>query len=150
MAMANLYLDSHGLVQLLDRNKIGSVHPKGAGVEFLLIADDYLASVSLDLYYVERRTCRHSKALALAHGEVVNATVLAHDLAVRRDQFAGGIGQGLALLSQVRVQKLLVVAAGNKADFLRVRLLGQRQSVLLGQLDGPQASSFRPAETECG
>ena len=76
--------------------------------------------------------------------------MLAYDFAVGGDQFAGGVGQGLALLRQIGIEKLLVVAAGNEADFLRVRLLSQGQSVLLRQLREPQASSFRPAETGCG
>ena len=148
--MADLYRDSHGLAQILDRDEIGPVYPKGAGVEFFLIADHHLASVSLDLNYVERRARGHAKSLALAHGEVVNAAVLAYDFAVGRDQFAGRVGQRLALLRQISVQKLLVVTAGDKADFLRVRLLGQGQSVLLAPTGEPQASSFRPAETGCG
>ena len=70
------------------------------------------------------------KSLALSDGEVVNAAVLADDFAVGGDQLSGGIGQRLALLGQIGVEKVLVVAAGDKADFLRVGLLGQRQPVL--------------------
>ena len=150
MAMADLHRDSHGLAQLFHRDEIDTMHPQGAGVEIFLLADHHLASVSLDLNHVERRTSGHAQSLALAHGEVVNAAVLADDFAVGGDQFARGVGQRLALLRQIGVEKLLVVAAGDKADFLRVRLLRQGQPVLLAPVREPRASSFRPEETGCG
>ena len=59
--------------------------------------------------------------------------VLADDFAVGGHEFAGGVGQGLALLGEVGVDEALVVAAGDEADFLRVGLLGERESVLAGE-----------------
>ena len=115
-----------------------------AGIELSPASDNHLAGISLDLDHVERRARGHAQSLALAHGEVVDAAMLAHDFAVGGDQFAGSVGQGLALLRQIGVEKLLVIAAGNKADFLRIGLLGQSQSMPLGPARAPQASSFRP------
>ena len=37
---------------------------------------------------------------------------------VGRHQLAGGIGQSVALLGQIGVNKILVIAAGDKANFL--------------------------------
>ena len=120
------------------------------GVEIFLLADHDLARVSLDLNHVERRTRGYAKTLALAHGEVVDAAVLADDFAIGGDQLAGGIGQGLALLRKIGVEKLLVVAAGNKTDFLGVGLLRPEPVRAGGPVRAPRASSFRPAETACG
>ena len=125
-------------------------HAQGARVKLFLITHNHLSGISLDLDHVERRTCRYAQSLALAHGEVVDAAMLAYDFAIGGNQFAGSVGQGLALLRQVGVEKLLVVAAGNKADFLRVGLLGQGQSMLLRPAGAPRASSFHPGERACG
>src|SRR6185437_1646727 len=46
------------------------------------------------------------------------------------DELAGGIRELLALLVEISVNKALVIAAGDKADLLRVRLLRQREPVL--------------------
>ena len=145
--MVDLYRDSHRLAQLFHSDEIGTLHPQRAGIEFFLVADHHLASVSLDLYYVEWRTSRDAQSLALAHGEVMDAAMLAYDFAVGSDQFARSVRQGLALLRQVSIEKLLVVTAGDKADFLRVRLLGQGQTVLVGL--GAPPSSCRPEGTGC-
>jgi hypothetical protein len=77
----------------------------------------------------------------------MDAAMLAYDFAVGSDQFARSVRQGLALLRQVSIEKLLVVTAGDKADFLRVRLLGQGQTVLVGL--GAPPSSCRPEGTGC-
>src|SRR5438270_6023676 len=50
--------------------------------------------------------------------------------AVSSDQFAGSVRQLFPLLVQVSVDEALVIAAGNKAYLLRVRLLRQRQMML--------------------
>ena len=97
------------------------------------MADDDLAGVSLDLNHIKRRTRCHSKALSLAHREVVDAAMLANDRAISRDQFAGGIGQRFTLLGKISVEEFLVVATGNEADLLGVGLLSQSQPVLAGQ-----------------
>src|SRR6185295_5729539 len=132
--MADLYRDSQGLAQLFHRDEIGTLHPQGARVKFFLAADYHLSSVSLDLYYVKRRTSGDAQSLTLAHGEVVDAAMLAYDFAVGSDQFAGCVRQRLALLRQIGIEKLLVITAGDEADFLRVRLLRQSQTMLLGEL----------------
>ena len=50
------------------------------------------------------------------------------------DQFAGGLGHGLALLLEIGGEELLVVAAGNEADLLRVGLLGEGKAALARDL----------------
>src|SRR5579872_5913559 len=55
----------------------------------------------------------------------------ADDFARSSDKLAGGVGQLLALLFEVGIDEALVVAAGNEADLLRIRLIGQRESMLL-------------------
>src|SRR5256885_6883631 len=94
------------------------------------IPDDDLLVGTADLNDVEGRAGGDAESLALADGEVVNAGVLANDFAAGCDKFAGGRGQRLALLGQVGVDEALVVAAGDEANFLRVRLLSERESVL--------------------
>ena len=123
---------------------------QGAGIQLFLVTYYDLARISLDLDHVERRARGHAQSLALAHGEVMNAAVLADDFAVGGNQFTRRVRQGLALLRQVCVEKLLVVPAGNETDFLRVRLLSEGQSVLLRQSREPRASSFRRVERACG
>ncbi len=119
-------------------------------VEFFLVADHHLAGVSLDLDHVKRRTRGHAKALALTHGEVVDAAMLANDFAVGRDQLAGSVGQRLALLGQIGVEKLLVVAAGNESRFPASQASEPAPARAAGPAREPPASSFRPAETGCG
>src|SRR5690349_20698658 len=54
----------------------------------------------------------------------------ADDLARGRFEFAGGIGKRLTLLGEISIDELLVVAAGDEADLLRIRLVGEHvQSV---------------------
>src|SRR5690242_16931164 len=59
----------------------------------------------------------------------MNAAMGTQHFPAAAHQFAGSIGKRVALLSQVRIKKLLVVAAGHEADFLRVRLVGQGQAM---------------------
>ena len=74
-----------------------------------------------------------AEALALADGEVVNALVLADAAAPAvGDEFAGGVGHGLALLLEVVGDELLVVAAGDEADLLRIGLVGEGQLAFAG------------------
>src|SRR5438270_11312139 len=53
--------------------------------------------------------------------------------AVSSDQFAGSVRQLFPLLVQVSVDETLVIAAGDKANLLRVRLFRQRQMMLTSQ-----------------
>src|SRR5215469_11525944 len=54
----------------------------------------------------------------------------AQHLALSGDDFARSIGQRFTLLRKIRIDELFVVTAGNKADFLGVRLLCQRKLML--------------------
>ncbi len=58
--------------------------------------------------------------------------MVAENLAIGRDQLARGLGDGFALLFEIGGDELLVVTAGNEADLLRVRLLGERKAALRG------------------
>src|SRR6476619_5414214 len=55
-------------------------------------------------------------------------------LAICADKFAGSVRQLLALLTEVSVDKALIIAAGNKAYLLRVGLFRESQMVLARQL----------------
>src|SRR5450631_3705673 len=59
--------------------------------------------------------------------------MLTDDLAVGRYHLAGDLNWGFALLGEVGFEKLLVVAAGNEADFLRIGLFSNDESMLAGQ-----------------
>src|SRR5579863_4742291 len=91
-------------------------------------------TVALDLNDVQGRARCYAQALALADGEVVNSVVLADYFSVGGHELAGGVGQRLALLGQVGIEKLLVVAAGDKADLLRIRLGGESEAVMASQI----------------
>src|SRR5215470_1242316 len=96
----------------------------------LLLSYHDLPRVTLDLQDVQRRSSGYTKPLALTDSEVVDTRMLADYAAIGRDQLAGGIGQRLALLGEVSIEKILVVAARDETYLLRVRLLRQREAVL--------------------
>src|SRR5579864_8472544 len=100
----------------------------------LVSADDDLLVGAADLDDVERRSGCNAESLALAYGEVVNAGMLADHFAVCGHQVACSIRQALSLLGEVGVDKALVIASGDEADFLRVGLLGNCQSVTMRSL----------------
>ena len=62
--------------------------------------------------------------------------MVSDDLAGSCHHLSLAFGQCLALLGQIGVNELLVVATGNEADLLRVWLLshGRRQAVTMRQL----------------
>src|SRR5260370_8621310 len=81
----------------------------------------------------------------------MNTAVLADCSAIGGDQFSRNIGKRLALLGEIGVDKILVVAAGHKANLLRVRLLRRGQSMLAGKVTNFRLShvpqrKHRPAE----
>jgi len=84
----------------------------------------------VDLEDIERVGRGNAEALALADGEVVDAGVASDDFAGGGDEFARRIGDGFALLLKISVDELLVVASGDEANLLRVRLGGQGKVVL--------------------
>src|SRR2546423_10167215 len=100
----------------------------------LFTTDSDLLVGAADLDHIERRSGRYAKSLALANREIVNATVLADHVAVCGHQIAGSVGQSLALLREISIDKPLVVAPGNEANLLRVRLLCQRKAMLAGEI----------------
>src|SRR5271170_6833109 len=59
---------------------------------------------------------------------------MANHFAACRDELAGGVGHWLALLLEVGVDELLIVAAGNEADLLRVGLVGGGDAELVRNL----------------
>src|SRR5271165_918321 len=89
---------------------------------------------SIDLDHVKRGSRGNPQALALAHGEIMNAAVLADHFPARCYQLSRSIRQTFATVSQVGIDEPLVIAARNKTYLLRIGLLGQRQAVLAGKL----------------
>src|SRR5450755_2038201 len=134
MAVPDLYRDPHRLVQIRHRDQVRSMRPQAARVKILLITDHNLPSISLNLQNVQWRTGGHAQPLALANGEVMDATMFGDHLTVGRDQFARGVRQRVAPLGQVGLQELLVVATRDETNLLRVGLLRQGQAMLVGQL----------------
>src|SRR5437660_9778439 len=100
----------------------------------LVSADDHLLVGSADLDHIKRRPRCHTQPLALAYGEVVDAAVLADDFAAGGHQFASGVGQRLASVCKISVDEALIVAARDETDFLGIRLLRQRQTLLACEL----------------
>src|SRR6202012_6106827 len=119
MAVANLGLDAHRSVERRDRNPIQVAGAERLDGRLRLTAYLHLLGRVVYLYDVERRGRGEPQSLALSDGEVVDALMVADHLARCRHQLAGGIGQRLALLVEVGVDELLVVAAGDEADLLR-------------------------------
>src|ERR1700683_5043031 len=105
----------HWFGQTADCYQISPPRAQGSRIQIFLIADHDLALVTLDLNHVKRRTSRDSQSLALTNGEVVDAVMLGVYLPVGGHEFASGIGQRLALLGQIGIEKLLVVASGDEA-----------------------------------
>src|SRR5579864_7720544 len=60
--------------------------------------------------------------------------MLADHAAIGGYEFSRGIRKRVALLGKICVKKILVVATGNKTDFLGVRLFGQRQTILASEV----------------
>src|SRR5258707_1065947 len=60
----------------------------------------------------------------------MNSFVVSQNFAVSRDELAGGVRQRLALIGEIGVNEALVIAAGDKTNLLRIRLLGEREPVL--------------------
>ena len=113
-------------------------------------ADGDAMAGGVDVEHVERRGRADAEALALADGEVGDAFVVADDFAVGRDQFAGGLGHCLALLFEIGGEELLVVAAGDEADLLRVGLLGEGEAALARDLaDLGLGQSDRAGKSVC-
>src|SRR6266496_2842096 len=99
----------------------------------LFPAHDYLPARAADLDHVEWRSGGYAESLALSDGEIVNAAVRSDRLTVRSHEFARSIWQRLTLLGKVGIDKALVVAAGDEADFLRVGLLRERETMMAGE-----------------
>ena len=55
---------------------------------------------------------------------------MADDVAARSDQFAGGLGEWLALLLKICGEKLLVISSRDETDFLGVGLFGEGQALV--------------------
>ena len=142
MTMANLHADPLWLAQIVDRDQIHATGAQGSRVQILLVADHDLALVALDLDHVQRRAGGHAQTLALAYGEVVDSVVLADYFPFGGHEFAGCVGQRLALLGQIGIEKLLVVAAGDKADLLRIWLGGESEAVMARQVANLRLGHF--------
>src|SRR5206468_8443936 len=82
VAVPDLDGHSHRLAQFRDRNQVDAMRAERARIEFFVLADDDLASVSLDLEDIKWRASSDAETLALSHREIVNAGVFADDAPV--------------------------------------------------------------------
>src|SRR5580700_3150471 len=144
--MTNLHGYSHRLAKFIHGDKIQTPGAQFARIKMLVAADHDLLVGAIYLNHIERRSGRNPKALALSHGEVVNAAVLTDHLSTRGYQLTRSLGEGLAALAQISIDETLVVAAGNKTNFLRVGLLRQRQTVRSGTLTHLELGHFTQRE----
>ena len=108
---------------------------EGARIQLLVFAHYNLPGIILDLNDVQRRAGGYSKSLTLADGEVMNAGMLADDLAVAGDHLAGkciavASSGSASLLAEIGFEKTLVVATGDETDLLGVGLFGDSQAML--------------------
>src|SRR5580693_2268055 len=99
-------------------------------------------TVALDLNDVQGRARCHAQSLALADGEVVDSVMLADYLSIGSHEFAGCVGERFAPLGQIGVEKLLVVASGDKADLLRILLGGESEAVMASQIANLRLGHF--------
>src|SRR5208337_4880581 len=132
--MANFHGDPYRLMQILNGDEVHSPSTQGSRVEMLLATHHDSLVGSIDLDHVKRGSRGNPQALALAHGEIMNAAVLADHFPARCYQLSRSIRQTFATVSQVGIDEPLVIAARNKTYLLRIGLLGQRQAVLAGKL----------------
>ena len=135
MFVADLDGHMHGLADFVGRDQVHATSGESFRKEIGIVADDHLATVILDLNYVERRASGDTEALALADGEIVHSGVLADDFAVGGDHlasngFAADFGSVVSLFGEVGVDETLVVSAGDEANFLGVGLFGDDEAVL--------------------
>src|SRR5438105_14879986 len=122
--MADLDGNPRRLDDVLHGNQVDTARKESAGVEFLIAADNHLPGVSLALAHVERRSGRYAQALALTHGKVVNAAVLAHDLPARGHALSAAVAPRSSALREIGITEALVISAWNNADSLGGGLLG--------------------------
>src|SRR5947209_12055146 len=118
VTMANLHRDALRLAQIIHRNQVDPLGAQCTRVQMLVSTYNYPLVRAADLDDVERRSRRHTESLALSHGEIVNTGVLSNDLAIRSYQLPSSVRQRFALLGKVGINETLVVASGDKADFL--------------------------------
>ena len=130
--MANLDLDAHWGGQNGDADPIEAAASQAASGQLGVGAYGDAVAGRIDIEHVERRGRTYAEALALADGEVEDAVVAAEEFAAGGDEFPGGLRYLFALLFKIGGEELLVVAAGDEADLLRVGLLGQSQAVRTG------------------
>src|SRR4029077_9390058 len=130
MAMSNFHGDTHRLTESINRDQIYTARPQSARIQIVRTTDHDLLVRAADLDHIKRRSRGQSESLALTNGEIVNARMLADHFTAGGHQFARGVGECATLLRQVGIEDELVIAAGDEAYLLRVRLFGERQTVL--------------------
>src|SRR5947209_12781715 len=82
---------------------------------------------------VERLGTGDPQSLALTDGEVVDPAMLPDHLTRGGYKLTRCVGEGLVVFGEVGVDELLVVAPGDEAYLLGVRLLGEGESVVGGE-----------------
>ena len=128
--MADLGAYAHGASELRNTDPVEALGAQGSRGQFGICSDGDAVAGGIDVEHVERRRRSDTEPLALADGEVGDALVAAKHLATGGHQFAGSVRKRLALLLEIGGKKLLVIAAGDKADFLRVGLFGELEAML--------------------
>src|SRR5208282_1500774 len=131
MPMANLHLDAqlapqpNGIIDQAD-----SIRDQARRFEFLAPPGHDLARLGPNLADVQPLAARNTEAAPLSYREAMHARVSGQASAVAVDNRSGPELRGIAL----PLHKTRVVAVGNEADFLALRLVrgGKAQSAGAG------------------
>ena len=103
-------------------------HSEAAAEKVAVLSHHHAILCRVEGNHVERRAHRHAQSFALAHGEVLNALVLAQHASVSGDHLARRRFRLALLLGQVSVDELAIASRGHKANLLTIRLLRHGQA----------------------
>src|ERR1035441_7802070 len=116
VAVPNLYLHTHGPRQLRNADPVEQSRAQCASGQLFIGTNCDPMTRWIDLQHVKRGRRAHAETLPLPHGKAENPLVPPDNLAARRNQFACRLRHLLALLLEIRGQKLLVIPAGDEAN----------------------------------
>ena len=116
--------------------------------QIVVAADDDALRGGLGGDDIKRLAGGDAQSAALADGEVMDAGMLADNLAIGGDQLAGEIPARDALLVEIGVDEGGVIAIGDEANFLAIGLVGGGDVEARGRARAPPASACRREGTE--
>src|SRR5580704_4450569 len=133
MPIANLYLGANWRLNRRDRNPVHVPGREFGAQEIFIAADDHALGSRFSSDDVQWLACGHTKPAPLADGEVMHARVFAEHVTLGVANLALRLFRSDATLAKVSVDECRVVAVGNEADLLAIRLGGDGQSQFASQ-----------------